>query len=159
MDKHELFKDVIAKFNNCNWKIVFDATQWQAKIVNDKGEEIDLKSLNFILAKLGDYAQRMNEEHYGEKRKEPLDEFTKRRLGLKDYTLLWDEVLVNTRYVFEAYHDSNGIFTIDNYSISLENNLKYYDSGFKAHLTEFDVEKLLEPLQNFVSLHSKTSEK
>jgi hypothetical protein len=159
MDKHELFKDVISKFSDFNWKIVFDSTQWQAKIVNDRGEEIDLESLNFILAELENYAQHMNEEHYGEERKEPFDEFTKKRLNLKDYTLLWDEVVDNTRNVFEAYHDDNGIFTLDNYSVSLESNLRNYDSGFIAHLTEFEVEKLLGPLQNFISTHNKIPKK
>ncbi|WP_064199056.1 hypothetical protein [Brevibacillus brevis] len=157
MNKQQLFKAVIEQLQSSEWRVVFDPSSWEAKIVNLEGNELDLKTLGFILEELKDYFKRREENELREHRKTPLDEFTKKRLGVRDYVLLKDELRGNLRNIFEAYHDNNGIFTMDNYTVFLENNLKYYDSGFTAHLTPFDAEKIINSLQNFVDLHKENS--
>lgn len=155
MDRIQAFKQQIEQLQSSEWRIVFDAESWEAKVINEEGTELDLKTLGFIFSELEVYLNRRVEKEIREQRKIPLDEFTQKRLGIMDYVLLKDEVRGNVREIFEAYHDKNGIYTLDNYTVSLENNLKYYDSGFAAYLNSYDVEKIFSSLQNFVKLHSK----
>lgn len=153
--KEELFQETINKLQSSQWKIVFDPIAWEAKIVNEEGKEMDINTLAFTLSELRDYFTMREEKEVREQRKQPLDEFTQKRLGVMDYVLIKDETRRNVREIFEAYHDTNGIFTLSNFIVSLESNLKDPSSGFEAYIIAQDAEKILIPLQNFVKLHNQ----
>lgn len=153
--KEELFQETINKLQSSQWKIVFDPIAWEAKIVNEEGKEMDINTLAFTLSELRDYFTMREEKEVREQRKQPLDEFTQKRLGVMDYVLIKDETRRNVREIFEAYHDTNGIFTLSNFIVSLESNLKDPSSGFEAYIIAKDAEKILIPLQNFVKLHNQ----
>lgn len=155
MPKEELFQETINKLQSSQWKIVFDPIAWEAKIVNEEGKEMDINTLAFTLSELRDYFTMREEKEVREQRKQPLDEFTQKRLGVMDYVLIKDETRRNVREIFEAYHDTNGIFTLSNFIVSLESNLKDPSSGFEAYIIAKDAEKILIPLQNFVKLHNQ----
>lgn len=159
MDDYKVFNDFISNMMESDWKIVFDRRESKVEVVNDKGQEIDLDSLEFILGELGDYAERKREELYGEERKEPIDEFNIKRLKLQHYTVVNDTIYGNCRDIFEAYYDQAGTFTINRYTVNLESNVKYSGSEFTACLNEAEAEKLLHPLQAYVSHHKKVSKK
>ncbi|MDI3091832.1 hypothetical protein [Priestia megaterium] len=155
MDDYKLVEDFVSNIIDSDLKIIFDKSTLKVKIVDKEENELDLDSLEFIFGELGDYVSRKKEEYYGEERTQPLDDLAKKRLDLEDYTLIHDFVYGNSRDIFEIYYDKKGIFTMNSYTVDLENNLKYNNVGFKAFLNVVEVEKLLKPLQNYVCRYKK----
>jgi hypothetical protein len=81
-------------------------------------------------------------------RLEPLDEFTKKRLGVKDYTLISDESWSSYRRFFEVYHDENELFNIEKITVNKSTGEADYDSAL--YLTVEEAKALLIPLQKFI---------
>jgi len=81
-------------------------------------------------------------------RKEPLDEFTIKRLSLKDYALILDEDFPNHRSFLEVYHDKNQLMNIEKISVLKNEGQAEYDAAL--YLSAEDVRKLLPILQKFV---------
>jgi hypothetical protein len=103
--------------------------------------------------KLEDYFKRRKEKALGEERKIALDDFTKKRLGLEDYTLVRNVTTTVSREVLEVYHDPNRLLNIENFQVSLRNNLKYSDASLYLNVSE--VEKILLTLHEFVKKNKK----
>lgn len=131
------------------WRLSYDRDSNTAKMINEKGETMDLSTFSHCLDALQNEFSDLNEINYGSDRKEPLDEFTIKRLELYDYKLIGDSQGANYRRVFEVYSDSNGIFTLDNYVV-IDNRKRHRDFGFIGYLNHMDAKKLLESLENFV---------
>lgn len=143
-----LFREQIDTLNKTKWFISFDSTTSDVKIVNDKNEEMDDSTLGFLLGQIEDYGKIKHEQKYGERRKAPLDEFTKKRLEIEDYQLITDEQNRVHRKIFEVYHDQNSIFHMESFSVSKKNGLTYDE--FSAYLTVDVAEKVIESLSSFI---------
>jgi hypothetical protein len=127
-----------------------DLDKWETSIINDKGQEISPKAFMFLMMLLQEKENKVAEELYGEGRKMPLDEFTRKRFGIMDYALVEDRMTENFRNVIEAYHDTNGIFSLQNFVVDIKKNVIDKDTGYSVHLTYEDAKTILEPLQKFI---------
>jgi hypothetical protein len=154
--RQRLFTTQYRELLDCEWKIIFDPVNFEAKIVNENGKEIDGVPLSLMLGEIDDYGKRKHEEKSDKIRKQPLDEFTKKRLEIEDYVLIKDETDRIGRRVFEVYHDQNDILTLDCFSVSKSNNLVYQE--FTAHLLVDEVEKILPTLNEFVRKKMRSKE-
>ncbi|UKS27365.1 hypothetical protein LOZ80_39050 [Paenibacillus sp. HWE-109] len=152
-DSRSLFEKQIEALENSNWKIEFNSDTLVAKIVDERGIEIDIATLGFLLGQLEEYGKLKIEQKYGERRKTPIDEFTKKRIGVLDYVLIEDEHTESFRKIFEAFHDQNELFNLESFYVSKKNGLIHEE--FNAYLPVDEAEKLLEPLQNFVDKYKK----
>jgi hypothetical protein len=109
MDDIQDYQKFISRISESNWKIVYDKYELKAKVINEKDEEMDLDSLEFILGELGDLIEKKKEEVFGETFKQPLDELNRRKMGIKGYTLIDDFVQGGSREVFETFYDKSGL--------------------------------------------------
>lgn len=134
------------------WKLSYDKKSNTAKMINEKGEIMDLSTFSYCLDALQNEYSDQHEKNYGSPRKEPLDEFTMRRLELFDYRLIEDQQDKNSRSVFEVYSDSNGIFTLDSYRV-INNRKLYRDFGFQAYLNRFNAEKVFDALKSYLETY------
>ncbi|WP_188456037.1 hypothetical protein [Virgibacillus oceani] len=132
------------------WKLDYDDNSNTAKLVNERGEEMDIAALGLCIDAFKHTMYQMEEMKIGKKNVNPLDEFTKKRLGVQDYQLIIHETAGDkTTSAFEVYSDEYRVFTMDYYHVV--HNRKVYDYGFLAFLNEFDCKKLLKPLSDFVN--------
>ncbi len=100
---------------------------------------------------------RCNEKVYKAPRKTPIDEFSRKRLSITNYVLLEEEERGNGRTVKEAY-ESQGIFTLSDFTVDKKENLIYPESQSDIHLNWWEAAKILEPLNEFVEFSRKLSE-
>ncbi|OMF51001.1 hypothetical protein [Paenibacillus peoriae] len=149
----QLFKKEIQNILTADFQIKYDTESDFLKIIDKQGEEIDNATLGFIGGEINKYINIREEQTFGEKRKYPLDEFTKKRTGVLDYLLLIDESTDMFRHVFEAYHDENKILSMEKFSVSKRNNLKYDE--FNAYLSVDEAEKLVLFLLKFIERNKK----
>ncbi|GGA05201.1 hypothetical protein GCM10008018_59080 [Paenibacillus marchantiophytorum] len=150
-DNEFLFKDQIKVLTSSNWNIFFEPSTWSTKITNSHGEEIDGATLAFIAEEIQNYSEKKHEEHFGERRKAPLDELTRKRRGVEDYLLIRHESRDTFESVFEVYHDENSIYCMESFAVSKRNNLLHNEMSL--YLNIHDAEKVLESLQKFVDKH------
>ncbi|AQQ53259.1 hypothetical protein [Planococcus lenghuensis] len=135
------------------WVIRYDGNSETIKLINEQGEEMDLKTMTFLLDELQNEIYDQNTSKYGRPRTEPLDELARKRRGIQDYRLITDRVGIDSREIFEVYSDPNGIFTLNSYR--MYKGRKRYDDGFLAYLTELEVQEVLGPLKEFADRHRK----
>ncbi|MFK7696118.1 hypothetical protein ACI5FR_25180 [Paenibacillus sp. HJGM_3] len=131
-----------------DWNISLDPITLEVKIVNKRGSEMDHKTLTYLFDKLDDFMYRTKEKEFGPDRREPIDEFTKKRLNLKDYALAQDEIAPYGRVITEIYHDDNEILTINRFTVLSKR--KRVSQDFTAHLLRDEAEKILPTIQSFV---------
>ncbi|PEE41564.1 hypothetical protein COM71_30875 [Priestia megaterium] len=153
----ELYQDRINKLSERNWKIEFDTEKLCVKVVNEQGEEIDFQTLELLFTFLQEDITRKNEKVYKAPRKTPIDEFSRKRLDITNYVLLEEEERGNYRTVKEAY-ESNGIFTLSDFTVDTKENLIHPESQSAIYLNWWEAEKILEPLKEFVEFNKKFSE-
>ncbi|RFB34328.1 hypothetical protein DZB86_24405 [Bacillus sp. RC] len=84
-----------------------------------------------------------NEKVYKAPKKTPIDEFSRKRLSITNYVLLEKEEQGNSRIVKEAY-ESQGIFTLGDFTVDKKENLIYPESQSDIHLNWWEAEKILE---------------
>lgn len=150
-DHDNFFKEQINDLISHDWKIVYDDLAKTTKIINEEGEEISPLTLGFAHNEIIDYINRREERQFGEKRKTPLDELSKKRFGIQDYLLIEE----NDPYkkILEAYHDKNGMFILERFFVSSQNNLKHTE--YTVCLTVDEAELILESLQGFVEKNKR----
>jgi hypothetical protein len=155
MNQIQDYKKFISRISESNWKIVYDKYKLDAKVINEKDEEMDLDALEFILGELGDLVEKKREEVYGEPFKQPIDELNQKKMGIKNYTVIDDSVQEGSREVFETFYNKSGAFVMNRYAVDLEKNIKYGNSGFSVCLNVEEATKLIKPLDAYIAQFSK----
>ena len=145
---NNVFEQHIKNLQEHTWELCYDRESNTATFINEKGETMDFETFSWCLGALKNTLHDMEEKKYGIQIKTPLDEFTKKRLGIRDYKLITDEERGGIRSIFEVYSDENEIFTLNRFDVY--NNRKLYENGFLAYLNRFEAECVLESLESFV---------
>jgi hypothetical protein len=133
--------------DNKSWKVKVDQSKQSAKVVDSSGEEIQYEEFAKLLELLNNQFYDLSEEKYGHnKRHEPLDQFTKKRLNIEHYELFQDETKGEIRDIFEAYIDR--FLILDNFSIF--RGRKSYETGYNAVISVKEAKKLLPLIVKYI---------
>ncbi|WP_047153407.1 hypothetical protein [Aneurinibacillus tyrosinisolvens] len=138
----ELFKEEINNSLENKWTLKFDKETSTAYFVDENNNKMDYDTFSFILEALKNTEYDEEEKRVGKMRKEPFDEFTRRRFKLMDYTLIND----SSPDTLEVYSDDIGIFTM--HSFYVRNNRRI--DNYVAYFNSWDVEKMLPALISYV---------
>ncbi|GGB31725.1 hypothetical protein F3157_03915 [Virgibacillus dakarensis] len=133
-----LFQQEIQKIREHEWSLSYDQDSHTANMINEFGELMDLKTFNFCLEVQKNTFYVRYKTQYGKKDKEPLDEVTKKRFGIKDYQLIQNEANGKSRDVFEVFSDDHDIFTLDSYHVN--DKRKFYKDG-PIYLNRFEAKR------------------
>lgn len=140
-------KNKLTEFHDTEWKIKVEPNNQSAKLINSSGEEMSFNDFASLMELFQNRLYDLSEVKYGHnKRQEPLDEFTKKRLDIQHYLLLQDENRGELRNIYEAY--INRFLILDNYVIY--KGRKTYEAGFHAVIGVDEAKKLLPLISKYI---------
>lgn len=147
----DIFERQIEKLKQHNWNLYYDEETHTAKMINETGEEMDLQAFQYCIEALKNRAYDLHETKFGQEKKHPYDEVSRRRHDVMDYKLITEETRGNIKNIFEVYSDIAGLFVLDNFSVY--SNRKTYENGYLVYLNSFEAKEVLESLSLFVEKH------